>query len=146
MIGALLVLIILLLCTPRKERWMTVVGTLIVFALWKTSPFFVAVFAYWMPSIRQHWVISWLVVSALIILPSMYFGTRSDIRQNEAIRAGCEECFDKRVQHLVRKMKYSQEQAVVATQRVKDSKEPSRWITTLFGRRGEVISKYHVLH
>ena len=77
MIGALLILIVLLLCVPQKERWMTVVGAIIVVALWKVAPFFIAVFAYWMPSIRQHWVISWLFVSALIILPSMYFGTRS---------------------------------------------------------------------
>ena len=146
MIGALLILIVLLLCVPQKERWMTVVGAIIVVALWKVAPFFIAVFAYWMPSIRQHWVISWLFASALIILPSMYFGTRSDIRQNEAIRAGCQECFDRRVQHLVQKMKYSPEQAMLAAQRIKDSKEPSRWITKLFGRRGDVICKYHTLH
>lgn len=125
---------------------MIVVGSMVVFALWKSAPFFVALFAYWIPSIRQHWLISWLVVSALITLPSMYFGTRSDIRQNESIRAGCKECFDRRVQYLVRKLKYSQEQAVVAAQRIKDSKEPSRWITRLFGRHGEVVSKYHSLH
>jgi hypothetical protein len=137
--------LLILLCVPQKERWMVLVGAMIFFALWKVAPFFVALVAYWMPSVRQHWVISWVITSALIIIPSAYFGTRSDIRQNEAIRAGCQECFDRRVQDLVRKLKYSQEQAVVAAQRIKDGKEPSRWITILFGRRGEVISN-HTLH
>jgi hypothetical protein len=99
-----------------------------------------------MPAVRQHWFISLAIVSSLITVSSFYFAARLDIRQNEAIRAGCEECFHRRVQNLVPKWKYSPERAVLVAQRVKDSKEPSRWITKLFGRRGGVISKYHDLH
>jgi hypothetical protein len=142
----LLGLIVLLLCTPQKDRWKEVVIVAALFVAWKVARFAIALAAYCIPIITQHWGIALTVGVLLTYVPFLYFGGRSDFRENQAIRAGCQECFNAKVQYLIRELKYSQEKAVSVAQRIKDEKGPPRWMVVLLGERTRVHSLYHVLH
>lgn len=85
---------------------------------------------------------------ALIMVATFYFAVRADFRRNEAIRAGCVECFDERVEYLIKQLRFSQEAALAAALQVADSKEPPRWMTALFGqsRTFRSLPRYHLVH
>jgi hypothetical protein len=133
---------------------------------WKIAPialailFYVAWIAAWilmfafrrqlsaLPLIREHWAITLLGFIALVTVPTFYFAVRADFRQNEAIRAGCGECFDQRVEYLIKELRFSREAALAAAQQVADGEEPPRWMTALFGqsRTFRSLTAYHLLH
>jgi formate hydrogenlyase subunit 3/multisubunit Na+/H+ antiporter MnhD subunit len=125
---ALLVLIVVLLCTPRKNRPQqvkySVASVAIIGCLYYLGPIAIGIVLASYHFLIGHLGRFWSLVLAIAIVLGFVFAGAwwIDARDNRAIRAGSRAAFEKRVQTLIRDRKYSHEKAVEAVSRLRDQR------------------------
>ncbi len=121
--------IIALLCEPqeRRPRLVRVFAIIVagVFIIQHVAP---AVFGFLLevfdPVIRKiGWVYSLCILVGIGYIIALGVGFWMDAKNNRAIRAGSQEAFDRRVATYMRSHRYSREDAIAATAKIRDEKK-----------------------
>jgi hypothetical protein len=125
----LLVMIVILLCTPLRQRGgvVRVLAGVAVFGLvaYYLAPLGVGlvVVAYQYALEHYGWKGTLAFVAVGLFVVSLYYGWKSDRKHNKAIKAGSVEAFNRRVEAYKRDpFNYEHEKAVEATVRIRDEK------------------------
>jgi hypothetical protein len=125
----LLLVIIELLCVPLKQRSKVLqkidgIAALVFAAIYIGPTFFGSlVVGYQYVSEHLGWPITLCIVAGAVYLTMFIFAWRSDRKENEAIRSGSEEAFNRRVEtYKSDPYNYDHARAVEAATRIKEGK------------------------
>jgi amino acid transporter len=127
---ALLIAIVILLCVPLKQRaglLRVLVGiAVLALVIYYVGPIAVGfvVLSYQYVSEHLGWARTLEIIAGVAFLLSIFLLWKSDRRENEAIRAGSAEAFNRRVEAYKRDpFNYDHAKAVETTTRIKEGKQ-----------------------
>jgi hypothetical protein len=128
-IGGLQIVIILLLLQPQRRRKSALLSMVICVgigaALWYIGlPAVGILYGATKPFIEKFgWLHSFTLLALLGFGVTLLVAFWIDQKKNRAIRAGSKEAFDERVRIYMRDFSYSEEDAIAATNRIRDEKK-----------------------
>lgn len=127
--SALLVIIVILLCVPVKRRVKLLeriaIITACVWVVYYVGPTVLGLVVFGYQYVSEHlgWPITLCIIAGVVFLSMIFFAWRSDRKENEAIRSGSEEAFNRRVEtYKSDPYNYDHARAVEAATRIKEGK------------------------